>query len=242
MRLISEARSAIEPHLRERQQLVDLLFEERLEYPTFAWQEAIVNAVAHRDYRYEGMGIEVWMFDDHLQIRSPGELVEPVTLERLMSRSRIHASRNPRLVRVLTDLGYMREQGEGIPRMFEVMEREGFSPPELLLEADAIFTVTLKNTPVYSLETLRWLAQFDSLSLSGNQKRLLAYAKEHGNAFTSRAYQKLVNVDLYTASREIKDLIRKGIVRLPKKGGRIYELSSPKAQSSGSKPEEYIAY
>ena len=239
--LISEAYRAIEPHLRERQQLVDLFFEERLEYPTFAWQEAIVNAVAHRDYRYEGLSIEVWMFDDHLAIRSPGELVEPVTLERLQSLTRIHASRNPRIVRVLTDLGYMREQGEGIPRMFFVMEREGLYPPELLLLAEAIFTVTLKNTPVYSLETLRWLAQLESLSLSGNQKRLLAYAKEHGNAFTSRAYQKLASVDLYTASREIKDLIRKGIVRLPKKGGRVYLLSSPNAPSSGSKPEEYLA-
>ena len=35
----------------------------------FAWQEAIVNAVAHRDYRYEGLSIEVWMFDDHMEIR-----------------------------------------------------------------------------------------------------------------------------------------------------------------------------
>ncbi len=121
MRLIELAYDTIRPHVRERQQLVDLFFEEHLEYPTFAWQEAIINAGAHRDYRYEGLGIEVWMFDDHVDIRSPGELVEPVTLERLKRLERVHASRNPRIVRVLTDFGYMREQGEGIPRMFETM-------------------------------------------------------------------------------------------------------------------------
>jgi ATP-dependent DNA helicase RecG len=225
--LIEKAFETIRPHIRERQKLVDLFFEERLEYPAFAWQEAIINAVAHRDYGYEGLGIEVWMFDDRLEVRSPGELVEPVTLERLRKRERIHASRNPRIVRVLTDLGYMRELGEGIPRMFEAMEREGLYPPEFRLEVEVIFTVVLRNTPVYSLETLRWLKQFEHLELSGNQKRLLAYAKEHDGRFTSRAYQKLVGVDIYTASRDIKDLIRKGLVRRTKKGGRVYRVVEP---------------
>ncbi|MFQ5594008.1 MAG: ATP-binding protein [Anaerolineae bacterium] len=187
--LIEQAFEIINPHIRERQRLVDLFFEERLEYPTFAWQEAIINAVAHRDYAFEGIGIEVWMFDDHLEIRSPGQLVEPVTMERLQKRERIHASRNPRIVRVLTELGYMRDLGEGIPRMFDVMEGEGLYPPELRWEADVIFTVVLRNTPVYSVETLRWLRQFEPLDLSGNQKRLLAYAREHDGTFTSRAYQ-----------------------------------------------------
>ena len=193
-----------------------------------ACQEAIVNAVAHRDYGYEGLGIEIWMFDDRIEVRSPGQLVEPVTLDRLRRRERIHASRNPRLVRALTDWGYMREQGEGVPRMFEAMEREGLYPPELSLEAEVIFTVTLRNTPVYTPETLHWLEQFEPLGLSGDQKRLLAYAREHDGTFTSRAYQKLVGVDLYAASRDIKDLIRKGIVHLPHKGGRVYELISPR--------------
>ena len=133
------------------------------------------------------------MFNDRLEIRSPGELVEPVTLARpWQKQERVHASRNPRIVRVLTDFGFMREQGEGIPRMFEAMEGQGLYPPDLRLEADAIFIVTLKNTPVYSPDTLRWLAQFEVLKLNGDQKRLLAYAREHGLTFTSRAYQKLV--------------------------------------------------
>lgn len=237
--LIEEAFETIRPHIRERQRLVDLFFEERLEYPTFAWQEAIINAVAHRDYGYEGLGIEVWMFDDRLEVRSPGELVEPVTLERLRKRERIHASRNPRIVRVLTDLGYMRELGEGIPRMFEVMEHEGLYPPEFRLEAEVIFTVILRNTPVYSLETMRWLKQFEHLELSGNQKRLLAYAKEHDGCFTSRAYQKLVGVDIYVASRDIKDLIRKGVARRTKKGGRVYQIVEPSAPLPLIIPEEF---
>jgi ATP-dependent DNA helicase RecG len=239
-RLIKQSFQAIWPHIRERQWLVDLFFEERFEYPTFAWQEAIINAVAHRDYALEGTPIEVWIFDDRLEVRSPGELVEPVTIERLEQRERIHASRNPRIVRVLTDLGYMRELGEGVPRIFEVMEQEGLKPPEFRMEAGAIFTVTLSNTPVYPPETLQWLKQFEGQGLNPNQKRLLAYAHVHGSRFTNRAYQKLVGIDLYTASRDIKDLIRKGIVRLPKKGGRVYHLIEQGEPSRGPTPFEFL--
>ncbi len=240
VRLVEEAFETIQFYIPERQHLVDLFFDERFAYPTFAWQEAIVNAVAHRDYRLGGLGIEVHLFDDRMEIWSPGELVEPVTLERLRRGERVHASRNPRIVRVLTAFGYMRELGEGIPRMFEVMEREGLRPPEFHLEGGR-FVVTLYSTPIYRPETMRWLRRFEGQGLTRNQIRLLAYAYEHGGRFTSRAYQKLVGVDIYTASRDIKDLIRRGIVRLTRPRGRVYELIPEPGKVPREKPPELIA-
>ncbi|MFQ3611386.1 MAG: ATP-binding protein [Fimbriimonadales bacterium] len=239
--LVQKTYEQIQTYLPERQELVDLFFEERWEYPTFAWQEAIVNAVAHRDYGLKGLGIEVHLFDDRLEVWSPGELVEPVTLERLQRQERVHASRNPRIVRVLTEFGYMRELGEGIPRMFEVMERQGLHPPKFHLEGGR-FVVTLRNTPAYSPETMRWLRQFEGKGLNRNQIRLLAYAHEHGNQFTSRAYQKLVGVDIYTASRDIKDLIRKQIAQLTKPKGRIYQvIADLEPNSEAEFPKEFVA-
>ncbi len=126
----------------------DLFFRERLEYPTFAWQEALVNAVAHRDYALTGASIEVWMFDDHITVRSPGLPPAPVTLEQLRQQKSIHFSRNPLIVRVLADLGYLREMGEGVPRMYQEMEHYGLNPPELAAEG-FIFSVTLRNAPIY---------------------------------------------------------------------------------------------
>jgi ATP-dependent DNA helicase RecG len=242
VRLIEKAYQTIKPHIRERQLLVDLFFEETMEYPSFAWQEAIVNAVAHRDYGLEGVGIEIWLFQDHMEVRSPGSLVEPVTLDRLLKGERIHSSRNPRIARVLTDFGYMREHGEGIPRMFEVMERDGLYPPELLLEAGTVFTVILKNSVAYDADTIKWLNSLGALGLNGNQKRILVFARQHAGLFTSRDFQKLMKADLYTASREIKELVRKGIVKLPRKGGRTYEIQPESfAEQEIPEPPEYTA-
>jgi len=197
--------------------------------------------VAHRDYALEGTPIEVWTFDDRLEMRSPGMLVEPVTIERLQHRERVHASRNPRLVRVLTDMGYMRELGEGVPRMFEVMEREGLKPPEFRIEGGSVFTVILHNSPVYSPDILRWLKQFEGQGLNPNQKRLLAYANAHNERFTSRAYQKLVGVGIYNASKDIRDLTHRGIVKLERKGGRIYQLIDREKSSGMPKiPQEFL--
>ncbi|WP_448591025.1 ATP-binding protein [Thermoflexus hugenholtzii] len=240
VRLIEEAYRAIQPYIPERQRLVNLFFEERWAYPPFAWQEAIVNAVAHRDYRLQGLGIEVHLFDDRMEIWSPGELVEPATLEKLRSRERVHASRNPRIVRVLTAFGYMRELGEGIPRMFEVMEQEGLRPPEFRLEGGR-FVVTLRSTPIYRPETLRWLRRFEGQGLARNQLRLLAYAYERGGRFTRRAYQKLVGVDPYTAGQDIQDLVRRGIVRLTRPRGRVYEIIERPEAALAEKPSEFAA-
>ena len=238
--LIEKAYEVIRPHIRQRQQLEGLLFSERLEYPTFVWQEALVNAVAHRDYSIRGASIEVSMFDDRLEIRSPGLPPHPVTVDDLNRRERVHLSRNPILMRVLTHLGFVRDLGEGIPRMFEEMEREGFFAPTFRTVAGLSFEVALRNEPVYDQETLTWLSTLIEVDLSGDQKRLLANAHSHDDRFTSHAYQRLANVDLYTASNSIKDLIRKGVVRSTGKGSRVYEVVGTGEHHPAAWPTEVL--
>src|SRR5207237_6915646 len=120
VRLIEEAHAALEAQITVRVELRDLFFENRADYPEFAWQEAIINAVGHRDYAINGAGTEIWLFDDHVDIRSPGAPPQPISIEELRQAAEtaergLHLSRNPLIVRVLIDAGYMREQGEGIP-------------------------------------------------------------------------------------------------------------------------------
>jgi len=222
--LIDRAVAAVQPHVKARQRLHDLFFNETLEYPTFAWQEAVVNAVAHRDYGLTGTAIDVHKYDDRLEIISPGAPPAPVTMDELRAGRPVHAARNPLIVRVLTDLGHMRELGEGIPRMFDEMERAGCNPPEIDLDGSSRLHVTLRNEVVFDAETVAWLERYGDVGLTRDQRRLLAWAHSHGGAFTSREYQKLVHTDIYGASRDIKDLIRRGLAVSDKKGGRVYRV------------------
>ena len=223
VRLIDEAVGRIKEHIRERTILHDLFFRERLEYPTFAWQEALVNAVAHRDYSLSGAAIEVWMFDDHIIVRSPGPPPAPVTLEQLRQQKSLHFSRNPLIVRVLADLGYLREMGEGVPRMFQEMETYGLHPPELSIEG-FVFTVTLRNAPVYDEATLRWLNQFNHSQISLRQRRLLAYAYCHGKTFSTAEYERIAEVDRDTAYRDIRQMVKGNIVAPLKPKSRSYRI------------------
>lgn len=168
--------------------------------------------------------IDIHKYDDRLEVISPGAPPAPVTMDELRAARPVHAARNPMIVRVLTDLGHMCELGEGIPRMFDEMERAGCNPPEIDLDGSSRLHVTLRNEVVFDADTVAWLEQFGELGLSRDQRRLLAWAHSHGDAFTSREYQKLVRTDVYGASRDIKDLIRRGLAASDKKGGRVYRV------------------
>jgi ATP-dependent DNA helicase RecG len=70
-----------------------------------------------------------------------------------------------------------------------------------------------------------------------DQKRILASAHAHADRFTSRDVQELLDTDIYGAATLIKDLIRKGAVRSPSKGSRIYQVIEPLAAKADT-PED----
>lgn len=76
-------------------------------------REAIVNAVAHRHYSITGTKIRIFIFDDRIEIRSPGKIPNTVTIEQMKITS--HYSRNPEIVKFLTHYGYVEDIGLGIP-------------------------------------------------------------------------------------------------------------------------------
>lgn len=152
-----------------------------------------------------------------------------MTLEMIRRGERVHSSRNPLLVRALVACGYMRELGEGVPRMIHEMERHGLHPPEFA-EEGFMFTVTLRNTPVYDEETLAWLQRLPNADrLNARQKRVLAFARKNQMVFTSAEYRRVADTDRDTAYQDIRHLRELGIALPAGPRARRYLVAWPEA-------------
>jgi ATP-dependent DNA helicase RecG len=110
------------------------------QYPRPAIREAIVNAVAHRDYSLSGSQVRVFIFDDRLEVYSPGRLPNGVTLDNI--RTHFSKPRNEIIARALLNLGYVNILGSGIPRMIRLMREHSGREPDLELYDD-LFLVRL---------------------------------------------------------------------------------------------------
>ena len=114
------------------------------EIPADACQEALLNAVAHRDYEDRHREIVIEFHEDRVEFRSPGGVVPPTSEERLQECVRSHACRNPLLVNALVAAGYMRDDGEGILRIRDEMRENSLPPPEIAVE-QGTFIIRLFN-------------------------------------------------------------------------------------------------
>lgn len=146
LKIIDKAKEFIQTQLREFTMLDVQSGKFRVvpEYPEFAWQEGIVNAVTHREYALSGDYIKVSMYDDRLEIESPGKLPNIVTVENIRE---IRYSRNSRISRVLTEMGWVRELNEGVKRIYRDMENFFLDDP-IYTEPEQSVKLTLKNNIV----------------------------------------------------------------------------------------------
>lgn len=113
--------------------------EARYEMPLEMPREAIINALVHRDYSLAAP-IRIFMFDDRLEVRSPGRLPNGVTVDNI--RAGIHVERNPIILSLMAKLGLMTRLGTGILRMLRLAAEVGLREPGLV-ETEAEFVVTL---------------------------------------------------------------------------------------------------
>ena len=224
--VIEQTFQLIQTQIGVSRKLRDLFFEERPEYPTFAWQEAIINAVAHRDYSLRGNEIEVRMFDDRLETKSPGLPPEPVTIEELQERKAVHASRNPRIMRVLKAFGFVRERGEGLPRVFEEIE-ESYLPAPVIVSEGRFFKIVFRNTPIFDEATMVWLKGFPLEKLNVRQRRILAYSFQSGKGyFVLRDYAHENKLEKKDAKKDVRQLVEQGVVEIVgnRKAAKYYPL------------------
>jgi ATP-dependent DNA helicase RecG len=204
---LRQAELFVSDNLRREVRLVGLAHQEALEYPFEAVRELLVNAVAHRDYNLQGDSIHLNIFADRLEVSSPGGLPGPVTLENLLEA---RYSRNPVIVQVLSDLGFVERLGYGLDRVVTLMRQNGLKKPRFE-EVAGNFRVTLFRDPS-ARRPEPDLSRYLDLDLNPRQENALSYLSRH-KRITNRDYQELCpDVHPETLRRDLVDLVSKGVL------------------------------
>lgn len=206
--IIREVREFINTQLREFQYLdQDGKFKIMPEYPEFAWFEGIVNALTHRNYSIRGEHIKVLMFDDRLEIISPGLLPNIVTVENILNQ---RYSRNPRIARILSEFGWVKEMNEGVKRIYSEMEKLFLNEPKYSEPNSSVLLVLENNILNRSLRSLDKIKNIISeekfVALSAEEKMILHYMYNSGDIMTTKKATELLDKGSTFCRRLLKKL------------------------------------
>jgi ATP-dependent DNA helicase RecG len=205
---IRRAEAFVAANVRRGMRIHGFTRDEVLEYPLAVAREAVVNAVAHRDYTIRGDSIRLLMFSDRMEVYSPGRLPGHVTLDNLVEE---RFSRNEVIVQVLSDLGFIERLGYGIDRMIATMQ-EAQLPAPRFEETAAGFRVTLYGHGDDLVSSAPAGQRWGNLLLNPRQEQALAYLAEHGR-ITNREFQQLCpDVSAETIRRDLVDLVDQGLL------------------------------
>jgi ATP-dependent DNA helicase RecG len=188
----------------------DTRFEQQYIYPEGACREALVNAITHRDYSVHN-AIEVFVFDDRMDVKSPGALLSTINVEQLLRLEGAHESRNALVSRALRESGYVRELGEGMRRIFQLMEANDLRAPDLGTDENS-FTVTLYNKSVFSDQQKAWLDLFAGAELSQLQQRIVVAGMDSRELSPADIYGAMNSQDRNTYDREVTALRKRGLL------------------------------
>ncbi|NDW13830.1 transcriptional regulator [Bacteroides sp. 214] len=186
---------------------------EHSEYPIPALREMLLNAMVHRQYM--GSFTQIRVYDDRITIWNDGKLPEGITLEML---KHIHSShpRNPLIADVCFKGGLIDSWGRGTVRIIESCKEAGLPEPELT-EREGGFLVTLFKNNLTEEQLVK-------LGLNARQVKAVSYVKEKGR-ITNSDYQTLNEISDRTSSRDLEDLVAKGVLkRVGDKKSAHYEI------------------
>lgn len=195
--------------------------EDRAEYPVSAVREAIVNAVAHRDYAIRGDEIRVLMFSDRIEVYSPGRLPGHVTVANIADE---RFSRNEVIAQVLADLGFIERLGYGIDRMIRQMREWGLPAPRFV-ETTNGFKVTLRGPGEKLVSEEIEKSKWRKLDLNERQQAALDFIAKH-QRIANRDYRDMFpDISEETIRRDLADLVEKdALIKMGDKKGTYYIL------------------
>ena len=187
-------------------------FDRPFEIPEFVVEEAITNAIVHRNYALLG-SVQLGLFADRLDIWNPGTLMKGMSPDML---KQVHSSRprNPKIAEVMFRAGYIQKQGTGIAEMMRKCKEKGLPEPEFkLMTSDVLITI---GRDIYTDEMMK------KADLNERQIEAVKFVKIKGK-ITNAEYREICHVTDRTALRDLTDLCKKHVFGKKGKTGRNIE-------------------
>ena len=170
---------------------------EKHEYPLNVVREAVVNAIAHRDY-FNKNETQISIFDDRIEITNPGGLPEGMNPSLL---GKLSVQRNPGIYQLLKDYDYMEGIGSGYSKIIRLITAAGLVKPDYVL-AKEFFRVIFWNKKTNVIIP----------GLNERQSKMLAYIKEKKQV-KSKEYAQVSRITNPTAVADLKKLEKVGYIR-----------------------------
>jgi len=204
--VIDEAERFIRRNTRRAAKVVGFRRREVTEYPYEAVREAICNAVCHRDYLMTGSTVRIMIFDDRIEVNSPGALPPGVTVKNIDHK---HVLRNEVIAGYLYDIYYIEKWGTGIAKMRRLMQEHGLAKP-FFEDLGNFFAVTFHGPGERILDLIpeEGVVDLRELGLNARQIEALKLMVNEGRELTNTMYQELFGVSRRTAVRDLKALIK----------------------------------
>ncbi|MGB3111508.1 MAG: ATP-binding protein [Candidatus Omnitrophota bacterium] len=181
------------------------------EYPYEAIREAIINAVAHRDYKRRGAPIMIAIFDDRVEVRNPGGLLPGLNIKKLEGN---HQTRNEVICRIFHETLDMEKFGTGIGKMKRLMKEHGLSAPQFSEEGD-VFVVKFYGPGDKILDLVPSIPANRMTDLSHLNKRQLEALKliyNKGNVISRKDYAQRFNTSIRSAQRDLCQLLTEHLI------------------------------
>ena len=220
---LEQAEAFIKNHIHLRGEIKGLQRTDTYELPEEALREALVNALVHRDYSNPGRDIKVGVYDDIVNIVSPGGLPSTLTAETLLDgRSEI---RNRVVARVFKELGYIEQWGSGIQRIRAACLDKGLAEPLIQEKGDFVDVVFYRpaseqatSGAVNQAEAAPDSAEYRRIvpdTLTPQEDEVVSQVEQRGRVTTPEV-EAALSVKARRAREVLKSMVEKGL--LEKKG------------------------
>jgi len=189
------------------------------EYPRAVIRELCVNVLAHRDYTNFRSAARVQMFRNRIEWISPGGLPPGVTVENILFEQ---AARNPQILSILYEAGYVEAFGQGLDTVVAVLSHEGMTPPQFH-DTGASFIVTVFGRPidVFSGEGIY-------ARLNDSQRKILAIIRTRSETAPREILDLLEDRARRSVQRDIKGLVEANLIYAVGEGRALrYRLKEP---------------